>query len=186
MSNFEKINATINPETLLTILGYEVKKQMPCPIPSHGGDNSGNFCVFPDTWKCFSHNCGGGNSRDTVNLYTYIQFDQPFKNLSTQNKKNTLDFFGGYVTLDNYSGDRNKLEIRLKGIELDLIAGFFRKKNTIADLSKVSVRSDLFNKFILFHAMWNGKDYKKHKQSFLDFCKVDYFYDELRNYMKGR
>ena len=185
MSNFEIINKSINPHQLLEILGYDVSHRMKCPI--HGGSGK-NFALHGDSWTCHSHHCGEGDARDTVNLYTFIHFNQAYKNLSSENKKNTLDFFKSYVKLNNIDQPTNKLLRYMKESELILIVEYFKKLKSIKYLSDTSNRSKLFQNFIIFYSMVEKEGVKEinyHKQ-FIEYCKKEWFFCELKNYIKDK
>ena len=81
--NIEAILQKTDLFELVRMAGGEPDRNGRCACPIHGGKDKNNFHVYTDAgkqrWKCFSHDCGGGDALDFVQKIILLHFSE--KNL---------------------------------------------------------------------------------------------------------
>ncbi len=134
--------------TTLMMFGIttEAGKRINCPI--HGGSKP-NFCISPDdkSFKCFSHDCGAGNSRDALTLYCLLKFQRPFKELSSSDKRITIQELG-YITCINTNTNRPYIKPTL----LDMIPNINQRK-AIKRILEDTTKLDMFGDTSLYTSL---------------------------------
>lgn len=81
--NIEAILQKTDLFELVRMAGGEPDRNGRCACPIHGGKDKNNFHVYTDAgkqrWKCFSHDCGGGDALDFVQKWRGWDLKQSYE-----------------------------------------------------------------------------------------------------------
>lgn len=101
MNLFETISERMTITEVLDMFGISAVAGRNTKCPIHRGEDN-NFLISRDdsSFKCFSHNCGGKYSRDSLNLYCLMKHGQSLPELDRSQKKQTLDYLCNMLGVD--------------------------------------------------------------------------------------